>query len=70
MADTKFPVAYFFQKSHKLTERKKVVEEYSKRFDTQLFELNGHEHDPKIKYLMRSEEALEKADGVLIGDNV
>jgi hypothetical protein len=70
MTSVEFPVAYFFHSDDTLSKRKKVFDQYAKRFEIHLFKLDGDRNTAKICYLGRSEEEYTKADGLFIGNNL
>lgn len=70
MAQEEFPVAYFFQSDNDINDRKKVCDQYAKKFETQLFKLNETQRVPKIDYLGRSEDEFKHADGLFIGEKI
>lgn len=70
MSSVEFPVAYFFHAGDSVSKRKKVFDQYAKRFETRLFKLDEDRNTAKISYLGKSEEEYEKADGLFIGNNL
>ncbi|MDF9800800.1 hypothetical protein OKW21_006063 [Catalinimonas alkaloidigena] len=68
MSQKNLPVTYFFHSDDTLSTRKKVYNEYVKKYDTQLFMIENKEKSPKIVTFSNTEEEYKKADGIFIGD--